>query len=211
MLNLLASSSSFKTFEAMEELVAAANRLPHMITHFVAGEVDAGLVLADLFSLLSILRLAGTQGIIRNENSAILVREYEEIIRRIAAQDHPSPFVTAQDFLVEVPEMPARPQPLAAPNVSGALGQGGGKLVKDNNKGHIKDNTERSKDQQERIARIFEVVRNSSGVSIKDIAKVVKGCSEKTIQRELANLIKQGLVERRGEKRWSLYVPASLL
>ncbi|HWB34371.1 MAG TPA: hypothetical protein VG753_03600 [Candidatus Paceibacterota bacterium] len=210
-LNLLASSSSFKTFEGMEELVAAANRLPHMITHFVAGEVEAGLVLADIFSLLSMLRLAATQGIIRSENSAILVREYEEIIRRIAAQDHPSPFITSQDFLVEAPEIPAHPQPLSVAGASGLLARSERKPIKDNNKGHIKDTAQPSQGQHERTAKIYEIVKNNNGVSIKDIAKVVKGCSEKTIQRELAGLIKQGLVEKRGEKRWSVYIPTSLL
>ncbi len=45
----------------------------------------------------------------------------------------------------------------------------------------------------------------SSGSSIKDIAKIVKGCSEKTVQRELNALIKKGLIVREGEKRWSVY------
>lgn len=43
------------------------------------------------------------------------------------------------------------------------------------------------------------------GSSIKDIARAVKGCSEKTIQRELNALITQGAIVREGEKRWSVY------
>lgn len=43
-------------------------------------------------------------------------------------------------------------------------------------------------------------------VSIKDISARIRGCSEKTIQRELNNLLRDGLVERIGEKRWSRYV-----
>jgi hypothetical protein len=43
-------------------------------------------------------------------------------------------------------------------------------------------------------------------VSIKDIASRIKGCSEKTIQRELNSLLYDNLIERIGEKRWSRYV-----
>lgn len=43
-------------------------------------------------------------------------------------------------------------------------------------------------------------------VSIKDIAARIKGCSEKTIQRELNALLYDNVIERIGEKRWSRYV-----
>ncbi len=43
-------------------------------------------------------------------------------------------------------------------------------------------------------------------VSIKDIAARIKGCSEKTIQRELNALLEDNVIERIGEKRWSRYV-----
>lgn len=43
-------------------------------------------------------------------------------------------------------------------------------------------------------------------VSIKDIASRIKGCSEKTIQRELNALLYDNIIERIGEKRWSRYV-----
>lgn len=43
-------------------------------------------------------------------------------------------------------------------------------------------------------------------VSIKDIASRIRGCSEKTIQRELNSLLYDNIIERIGEKRWSRYV-----
>jgi hypothetical protein len=43
-------------------------------------------------------------------------------------------------------------------------------------------------------------------VSIKDITSRIKGCSEKTIQRELNALLYDNIIERIGEKRWSRYV-----
>ncbi|MEN9551929.1 MAG: hypothetical protein RI935_306 [Candidatus Parcubacteria bacterium] len=43
-------------------------------------------------------------------------------------------------------------------------------------------------------------------VSIKDIASKIRGCSEKTIQRELNTLVYDNVIERIGEKRWSRYI-----
>ncbi len=43
-------------------------------------------------------------------------------------------------------------------------------------------------------------------VGIKDIAARIKGCSEKTIQRELNTLLYDGKIVRIGEKRWSRYM-----
>lgn len=205
-LAVLGNGSQLKDRETVQELAASAARLPHMIVHFVAGEVEGAVVLADIFALLSLLRLSATQGSVRKENVDILVREYEDIVRRIAAENHPSPFVTSQDFVVE--EIGGLSQ-LAAPPPSPARGAGikDRLSIKDKYKGHTKDEQASSKGQQERAAQIYAFVKSRNGVSIKEIASVVHGCSEKTIQRELANLIKQGLVQRKGEKRWSLYVP----
>jgi hypothetical protein len=46
----------------------------------------------------------------------------------------------------------------------------------------------------------------SAPQSIKDIANRISGCSEKTVQRELNNLLEEGLIQRIGEKRWSKYL-----
>jgi DNA-binding transcriptional ArsR family regulator len=61
--------------------------------------------------------------------------------------------------------------------------------------GHIKDRRE----------RVLSVIREKLEASIKDICEVVSDCSEKTIQRELNDLIVAGLVVREGERRWSKY------
>jgi predicted HTH transcriptional regulator len=55
---------------------------------------------------------------------------------------------------------------------------------------------------------IINLLKKRGGLTIKDIAEVIQNCSEKTIQRELADLIRQGLIKKVGERRWSQYVPA---
>jgi len=53
--------------------------------------------------------------------------------------------------------------------------------------------------------RIVGVIKDKGEATIKDIAYVVTDCSEKTIQRELIDLIKDNVIVRDGERRWSKY------
>ena len=59
-----------------------------------------------------------------------------------------------------------------------------------------------------KIARrndVLNIIRAKKKVSIKDISQLLKDMSEKTIQRELAALISEGVLIKEGEKRWSTY------
>lgn len=60
--------------------------------------------------------------------------------------------------------------------------------------------------KQSRREQIVALFVKGVDVSIKDIAARIKGCSEKTIQRELNSLVLDNIIERIGEKRWSRYV-----
>lgn len=60
--------------------------------------------------------------------------------------------------------------------------------------------------KQSRREQILALFVKGVDVSIKDIAARIRGCSEKTIQRELNALVYDNVIERIGEKRWSRYV-----
>jgi hypothetical protein len=63
-----------------------------------------------------------------------------------------------------------------------------------------------------KIARrndVLAIVRNKGKVSIKDIVSILKDTSEKTVQRELLALVREGVLAKEGEKRWSTYRIAS--
>lgn len=53
--------------------------------------------------------------------------------------------------------------------------------------------------------QVLSVIDAKGKVTIKDVASVISDCSEKTIQRELALLVSDGVVKREGERRWSTY------
>ncbi len=61
------------------------------------------------------------------------------------------------------------------------------------------------KETNSRQDLITETIRQRGELSIKDLTDVIKGCSEKTIQRELVSLVNSGVLLKTGERRWSRY------
>lgn len=59
--------------------------------------------------------------------------------------------------------------------------------------------------QKDRRAIILGLVQKKDRITVKDVSNVIKDCSEKTIQRELLALVKQGVLKKEGERRWSTY------
>ena len=57
-----------------------------------------------------------------------------------------------------------------------------------------------------RQEHLLKVLSHETPMSMSDVSKRVKGCSEKTIQRELQELVDNKKVMRIGEKRWSKYL-----
>jgi hypothetical protein len=203
---VLAKNSAFKDTQNFEEARSLSSRLPHILLHFVAGEIDPALVLADILSLTSVIRLMATESQVSKKNSLVLVQEYENIARMIAAENHPSPFISTEDFSIQEIENIPEPRPLFPQALPSLHAKQDLKVIKDIDKGH---GVSGNKEQNDRASLILDFVLKNNGVSIKDIAEVIKGCSEKTIQRELGVLIRQGLIKRRGERRWSVYIGAN--
>ncbi|HUD02773.1 MAG TPA: hypothetical protein VMR46_01985 [Candidatus Paceibacterota bacterium] len=209
-LSLLEERTSVESAAHLKGLVASASRLPETIAHFAAGEIELAVVLADLFSLLSAVRLGNTKGAIHEENAALIAAEYEALAERLIGGARLSPFVTSEDFLL--PQL-AGDEPQTPPQLSD--GRSRTELYIKDNKGQVKETRLTNKGhvqghavgESKRAPLILGFVRKHTGCSIKDISRAVKGCSEKTIQRELATLIEHGLVEKRGERRWSIYYP----
>jgi len=59
--------------------------------------------------------------------------------------------------------------------------------------------------KNERRNSILLALKDKDFVTVKDIASIVKNCSEKTLQRELTQLVKDKVLKKTGEKRWSRY------
>jgi hypothetical protein len=188
------------------ELVDEASDLPHVTAHFVAGDVAVELLLADIFSLISSVRLSGTRGFIARDTAQYIVQEYEAVAQKLIAGTQLSPFVSPQDF--SVPDFllrPKAPEALPLPQETGVpvpVRQARPPQKRAQEEGGA------SAPQTDRRAAILHFVLQNKAVSIKEICAAVTDCSEKTVQRELTALIAEGLIKREGERRWSVYKPA---
>ena len=59
--------------------------------------------------------------------------------------------------------------------------------------------------KNERRSTIIKIIKDNGEVGIKDITEAIKNVSGKTIQRELATLVEEGILKKIGNKRWSRY------
>ncbi|MES2059910.1 MAG: hypothetical protein V4438_02690 [Patescibacteria group bacterium] len=62
-----------------------------------------------------------------------------------------------------------------------------------------------SDDKGQRRQKILSIIKQKGLVTIKDIMLSVRDCSEKTIQRELTQMVLEGVLLKTGERRWSRY------
>ncbi|MEK7652812.1 MAG: hypothetical protein AAB334_02620 [Patescibacteria group bacterium] len=61
--------------------------------------------------------------------------------------------------------------------------------------------------KEKRRTLIKNLMKNNRFIMIKDIMKLMKDCSEKTIQRELNSMVTENIIKREGTRRWSKYYP----
>ncbi len=200
----IGASAGASAQENLDQVARRAGGLSSEIAHLAAGEVDVSVVLADALGLLSNVRFLVAQGGLSSQNGLLLVGEYEQLCERLVRGSNPSPLISGEDF--SIPSLP-QSQALLGGSLGFSLPQSD---IKDRQaKGQSKGQDKRqNKGQTDRMSLILKLVREKKSLSIKEIAAVVKGCSEKTIQRELGALIERGLIKKVGERRWSLYQPA---
>jgi hypothetical protein len=67
------------------------------------------------------------------------------------------------------------------------------------------DMSAKNENKNDRQTAIINTISIKGELSIKDLSTVIKGCSEKTIQRELISLVDRGILNKTGERRWSRY------
>lgn len=154
----------------------------------------------ELLALSSMLSIARTGGLLSNMNAEIIAHEAHILLQEVAAYEEPRLLIDDVSTLssiakkVQTQNEVKELKPTRTPARRSHANVG---------KEHIKDTTDGSiKDRRESI---LSVIQNKGVASIKDISTLIRGVSEKTIQRELIALIGEGRVLKRGERRWSTY------
>lgn len=155
------------------------------------GEV--GSRLKSLMSLRSLLSVLASLRVVRGDLTDIVVREIDLVIQNIfssyeeRAKERVVSSAEHGPLYVEKEKLPKVRRHSNVPRISRVpegLTDGGGGTRRDT---------------------ILSVMRTKGVVSIKDIADSITDCSEKTIQRELMDMIKDNIIVREGERRWSKY------
>lgn len=160
-------------------------------------EINNQLLLKNLekkiLELVSLLNITSVSGLISEMNAGILKKEFDIFLRSVSDLTQSvemSKFAVSKEFFDNLENQPE----LLKRSVSEFDNPAPRSLLPDK----VGRRNQRNKD-------ILNLISKKRNVSIKDIALSVKGCSEKTIQRELNSLIKEGIVKKAGERRWSRY------
>lgn len=156
--------------------------------------------LNHIYEILSFVEIAYNIGFISEMNTNILKKEFDSLITDLKTnQERNKHFsFTLDEKMFNVSELPK-------PSFGGVSFA--------NNKSPLQ-NIQIKKtnspvlsltDRKDRTEKIMSLIKDKKEVSIKDISLAFTDCSEKTIQRELNNLVSKGQLKKTGSKRWSRY------
>lgn len=184
------------------ELREASMSLISLIASLNGSEsVDKNLMFQNYFStsvqVMSFLTICNKSGHISEMNYSIIIKEIESLLNFLKEQSriatHTAGYILSDSFFETDHVLSSQ-----KPTVTGSS-HIVKPLIKKDSINDIKDRKSSRKDS------IISLLKKSSDLTIKDFVKVIPNCSEKTIQRELIDLVDSGVVVRKGERRWSTY------
>jgi len=191
---------------AFAESVALRDR----IDSIAVGLVDAAILppsaarvalSRELLTLSSVLAIARTSGLLSPMNADLMSREAHYLLQEIASYEEPRLALDDTQTLSEMSKS-IRVDSTSQNTVSKQTAERKSFAI---HKRHIKDTHMPAWRVKDRHEAILSVIKSKGTASIKDISHMVRGVSEKTVQRELISLIEQGVVQKQGERRWSVY------
>jgi predicted transcriptional regulator len=181
----------------------------------------------NISEIMSLIEIANTMGFVSEMNANILKKEFnllsreigrfenentinKTIIKKVYSQNGAT--LNAQSFEVQLPVYKEATM-LPSQFWQGNLDKGQTVLYKNKKDKTAKDEWAEYRTDVQRMTlkkedrkkMIVDLIKQKGDISIKDISYAFTDCSEKTIQRELNNLVLKGLLKKTGSKRWSRY------
>jgi len=164
-----------------------------------------------VLELVSFLEIAYRGGLVSAMNYDILKTEFGNLIDLLNAPKTPAQTQNSKESISSFfTEEVVYPKQISSPvvasnspihtNVSPQIYAPN--YIKDKPVLSIENDNFRRSDRQ---TVILNLIKKKRELTIKDIAVVIKDCSEKTIQRELNSFIEAGVLKREGVRRWSKY------
>jgi hypothetical protein len=155
----------------------------------------------ELLTLSSVLSIARTAGLLSPMNTELIGKEAHLLLKEIAAYEEPKLSFDDSPSLAALLKSSSLPRPTLKPvarTMSARTASPDSYKGQDLPSAPLKDNSERR-------SSIVSVLKTKGASSIKDISTIIRDVSEKTIQRELQNLVLEGQVTKTGERRWTTY------
>ncbi|MDE2173111.1 MAG: hypothetical protein KGJ31_00705 [Patescibacteria group bacterium] len=203
-----------KAIHLIAPAFAESMSLKNRMDAIALGMVDAAILPSgvartalarELLALSSALSMARTGGLLSSMNADLVAREAHALLQEVAAYEEPRLFLddapTLSGIAKKALSQNSHNRPVVSARTASAARKQGAY------KGHIKDTEDVDKEGhiKDRQEAIMSVIKHKQKASIKDISTIIRGVSEKTIQRELLALIAAGKIVKRGERRWSTY------
>jgi len=173
-------------------------------------------VKTKVLEVVSLLEVASRSGLVSPMNFSILKGEFMNLVSSLSSlrkeQQEGTQFAFSKTFF----EVPRNHQSTTTSSPFSTHGSFDTSEYKTEYKGHqhtVKDITAFKEEtsggngfkKTNRQSIIVNLLKKKKDLTIKDIAQVIRDCSEKTIQRELIALIEAGVLKKTGERRWSRY------
>jgi hypothetical protein len=165
-----------------------------------------------VLELVSLLEVSMLGGLVSKMNYSILKQEYLNLIGILSPninseEESFSPTLSKTFFNEQPSEL--SPSHLKQIGTLGTFSPANTeRTIPKISQRHIKDTrigsiNEAPKSNRQEV--ILNLIKRKGEITIKDASILIKDCSEKTIQRELIALIEKGIIQKKGERRWSKY------
>ena len=155
----------------------------------------------ELLALSSVLSIARSGHLLSAMNADLIAREAQLLLQEVAGYEEPRLFLEDAPTLAELARSSTRASGAEARHERRLPSTSTVPATSQESKGHSKGQDTPAKGS--RREAILSVLSTKGPSYIKDISLVVREVSEKTIQRELAQLVAEGQVVRSGERRWT--------
>ncbi len=194
----------------------AVNMISSSIALNSIEPADKNSILQSLFSVsletLTLLNIASLAGLISDMNHSILKNEIEGVVsllkEKVTEDTTNAGYILSDSFFRTDFKMESRTDLKTEEIPQGQLNLSKGHSTHSSvthTKIQHKEKVALKDKKNDRKTTITNLLKKQSNLTIKDFVKVIHGCSEKTIQRELLELVEEGTVKKEGERRWSTY------
>lgn len=190
--------------------IKSLEMLSDVVSYFRNQSVSEVKLKSLVEEILSLVSMGGIAQIISPMNRDVLLGEYGRFLNRISRQNkHTIERLSNEvgDLFADVslaPQVERRMSEMIpeSKEYKGHLSKGQNKRTFEQKEPEKRQPQENGTDRKEKI---LSVIKQKGDVTIKDIASEIEGVSEKTVQRDLVDLLAKGSIKKRGERRWTTY------